>query len=168
MSEVLLSAKGLHKTYTLGQRSLEVLRRAAAAGAAATKSGLMLGAGERAEEIAQTVDDLQRAHCQILTLGQYLSPSDQHLPVDRFVEPEEFVRWRQYALDRGFRHVEAGPLVRSSYHAALQVNTDPDAVPSTPAADERLAAAPLPPADAPHQARQRPDASSHQREQPNP
>jgi lipoic acid synthetase len=82
----------------------------------------MLGAGEREEEIAQTIDDLAAVGCAILTLGQYLSPSAQHVPVDRFVEPDEFDHWYDYAMRRGFRHVESGPLVRSSYHAEKQVD----------------------------------------------
>ena len=72
---------------------------------------------------------------RILTLGQYLSPSAKHVPVDRYVPPDEFEHWRAYAMDRGFRHVESGPLVRSSYHAEKQVdeaNRHTDGVPSEP------------------------------------
>jgi len=101
-------------------RSLELLDRARRLGEAPTKSGMMLGAGEREEEIARTIADLAGVGCQILTLGQYLSPSRDHVPVDRFVHPEEFARWRTYALAQGLAHVESGPLVRSSYHAELQ------------------------------------------------
>lgn len=82
-----------------------------------TKSGLMLGLGERAEEIQETLLDLLYVGCSILTLGQYLQPSKNHLPVERFVPPEEFDRWRERALRMGFVEVASGPLVRSSYHA---------------------------------------------------
>lgn len=102
------------------ERSLELLARAAELGEAPTKSGMMLGAGEEEEEIAQTIADLGAVGCRILTLGQYLSPSRDHVPVDRFVHPDEFARWRTFALDQGVVHVESGPLVRSSYHAELQ------------------------------------------------
>ena len=103
-------------------RSLELLRRAHEMGPAPTKSGIMLGAGETRDEIAQTIRDLAAAECAILTLGQYLSPSPNHVPVDRFVDPDEFAAWRHFALELGFRHVESGPLVRSSYHAADQLD----------------------------------------------
>jgi lipoyl synthase len=101
-------------------RSLELLHRAGRPGTALTKSGLMLGAGEQPEEVVATIDDLRRSGCQILTLGQYLSPSAAHAPVARFVPPDEFERWREHAAARGFTHVEAGPLVRSSYRAQRQ------------------------------------------------
>ena len=103
-------------------RSLELLRRAHEMGPAPTKSGMMLGAGETRDEIAQSIRDLAAAECAILTLGQYLSPSPNHVPVERFVDPEEFAAWRHSALELGFRHVESGPLVRSSYHAADQLD----------------------------------------------
>ena len=82
-----------------------------------TKSGLMLGLGESSEEIAQTLQDLLQAHCRILTLGQYLQPSKNHLAVERFIPPEEFEAWREKALKMGFVEVASGPFVRSSYHA---------------------------------------------------
>ena len=82
-----------------------------------TKSGLMLGLGERPEEIRQVLKDLVDAGCSILTMGQYLQPSGQHLPVERFIPPEEFEEWRKKALEIGFREVVSGPFVRSSYHA---------------------------------------------------
>ena len=103
-------------------RSLELLRRAHELGSAPTKSGMMLGAGETCDEIAQSIRDLADVGCAILTLGQYLSPSAQHVAVERFVHPDEFSEWRDFALDLGFHHVESGPLVRSSYHAESQVN----------------------------------------------
>lgn len=82
-----------------------------------TKSGLMLGLGETDDEVLQTLQDLRAHRCDILTLGQYLRPSAAHLPVERYVPPEEFERWRVRALALGFREVAAGPLVRSSYRA---------------------------------------------------
>ncbi len=99
-------------------RSLEVLRRTAAiAPGVAVKSGLMLGLGERAEEIESTLHDLFDAGCRFLTLGQYLQPKRECLPVVRYVPPAEFDRWREAALEIGFAQVASGPLVRSSYHA---------------------------------------------------
>lgn len=82
-----------------------------------TKSGLMLGMGEREEEVLQVFDDLRRVDCGWLSLGQYLAPSRAHFPVQEFIEPERFEELRREALDRGFGHVESGPYVRSSYHA---------------------------------------------------
>ena len=82
-----------------------------------TKSGLMLGLGETPEEVHQTLLDLLHVGCSILTLGQYLQPSREHLPVERFIPPEEFDRWRERALRMGFLEVASGPFVRSSYHA---------------------------------------------------
>jgi lipoic acid synthetase len=99
-------------------RSLGVLRRAAELRPdIPTKSGLILGMGERKEEIDAALRDLRAAGVTLLTLGQYLRPSEQHLPVDRWVEPAEFDAWRGRALGLGFREVASGPLVRSSYHA---------------------------------------------------
>jgi len=82
-----------------------------------TKSGIMLGLGEKEDELRQTWDDLQKAGCDILTMGQYLQPSSNHLSVDRFVPPEEFEQLRDQALSRGFAGVASGPFVRSSYEA---------------------------------------------------
>ena len=82
-----------------------------------TKSGLMLGLGESPEELRQALFDLLEVECRILTLGQYLQPSRDHLAVERFVPPEEFVEWREVALAMGFREVASGPFVRSSYRA---------------------------------------------------
>lgn len=102
-------------------RSLELLDRARQMSPAPTKSGMMLGAGETKREITESIQDLADVGCAILTLGQYLSPSAHHVPVARFVHPDEFAEWKHFALGLGFRHVESGPLVRSSYHAASQV-----------------------------------------------
>jgi lipoic acid synthetase len=99
-------------------RSLAVLRSAERGRPdLITKTGMMLGLGERGEELRAVFADLQATGCDILTLGQYLQPSKRHLPVQRYVHPEEFAQLRLEALGFGFRHVEAGPLVRSSYHA---------------------------------------------------
>jgi lipoic acid synthetase len=87
-----------------------------------TKTGVMLGLGEERGEVIRMLNDLRGAHCDILTLGQYLRPSEDHLPVVRYVPPAEFAELKRDALALGFRHVEAGPLVRSSYHAWEHVN----------------------------------------------
>lgn len=101
-------------------RSLTVLRKARemVGGKVATKSGLMLGLGERRDEVLRAMDDLRAHGVTVLTLGQYLRPSVKHLPVIEYIEPAEFDALREEALARGFRHVASGPLVRSSYHAA--------------------------------------------------
>jgi lipoic acid synthetase len=101
-------------------RSLELLFRAKQKGFL-TKSGLMLGLGETMKEVIDTMSDLRGVECDILTLGQYLQPTAAHLPVERYVHPEEFVELKGQGLAMGFRYVESGPLVRSSYHAAEQV-----------------------------------------------
>ena len=98
------------------ERSLHVLERSARKGLA-TKSGLMLGLGERKDEVEQALRDLRAHGVEMLTLGQYLRPDDDHLPVDRYATPEEFEDLGVYARSLGFLHVESGPLVRSSYHA---------------------------------------------------
>lgn len=97
-------------------RSLEVLKRLKDAGLK-TKSGIMLGLGEKEEEIIESMDDLRSVGVDILTLGQYLQPTMQHLPVVEFIRPEKFAEYKVIALKKGFRFVESGPLVRSSYHA---------------------------------------------------
>lgn len=97
-------------------RSLEVLRRLRQAGIK-TKSGVMLGLGESFEEVVETMDDLRSVDCQILTLGQYLQPTPKHLPVVEFIHPDTFAELKKIGLKKGFRYVESGPLVRSSYHA---------------------------------------------------
>jgi lipoic acid synthetase len=86
-----------------------------------TKSGIMLGLGETLDEVKEAMGDLRRWGVDILTIGQYLQPSRQHLPIARYVTPEEFAELKAYGLEIGFRWVESGPLVRSSYHAAEQV-----------------------------------------------
>ncbi len=100
-------------------RSLEVLRIARRTGPArlVTKSSIMLGLGEEDDGLDLAFRDLRSAGVDLLTLGQYLRPSTQHLPVARYVPPDDFTRWKEHALAVGFSGVEAGPLVRSSYHA---------------------------------------------------
>ena len=99
------------------ERSLAVLAQFKAAGLV-TKTGIMVGIGERDDEVLQLMDDVQAAsHADILTVGQYLQPTRNHLPVDRWVHPDQFAMFKRQALDRGFRVCESGPLVRSSYHA---------------------------------------------------
>lgn len=103
------------------RRSLELLRRAGSFGIpVTTKSGLMLGLGERREEISEVLRDLRDADVDIVTLGQYLQPTPSHLPVAHFYTPEDFDEFRGRALELGFRHAASGPLVRSSYHAEEQ------------------------------------------------
>jgi lipoyl synthase len=103
-------------------QSLELLRRAKAlAPNAVTKSGLMVGLGESREELLQTFRDLRARDVDVLTVGQYLRPTMRHLPIERYVPPEEFAALKVAAQAIGFGHVEAGPLVRSSYHAHEQV-----------------------------------------------
>jgi lipoic acid synthetase len=99
------------------ERSLEVLLRLKEGGIERTKSGLMLGLGETEEELFSAMDDLRKSKVDILTLGQYLQPTRNHLPVARYVSPEEFAHYKDVALSKGFRYVESGPMVRSSYHA---------------------------------------------------
>ena len=102
------------------RRSLHLLKRVRElAPDIPTKSGLMLGLGEFPEELRLVFKDLVEAGCRILTLGQYLQPSADHLPVVRFVPPEEFTLWRELALEMGFREVVSGPFVRSSYGAGM-------------------------------------------------
>lgn len=85
-----------------------------------TKSNLILGLGETRRELLETLQDLREAEVDIMTLGQYLSPSDGHLAVERWVSPEEFADWKRIGEDMGFAWVESGPLVRSSFHAGEQ------------------------------------------------
>jgi lipoic acid synthetase len=114
------------------RRSLELLRDSLAlAPSIPTKSGLMLGLGETADELRQTLLDLRATGCRILTLGQYLQPSPEHLPVEAYVSPADFESWRQAALHMGFSEVASAPFVRSSYHAqesfrALRTETSED------------------------------------------
>jgi len=112
----------LYRQVRLGaryERSLDVLAYAkSVAPGTPTKSGLMLGLGETAGEVLDVMRDLRAHHVEILTLGQYLRPSPKHLPIIRYVAPEEFAEFRTAGYEMGFAHVESGPLVRSSYHAS--------------------------------------------------
>jgi len=99
------------------KRSLLVLKTLKENGVKRTKSGLMLGLGETYNEVINSMKDLRNMNVDILTLGQYLQPTTKHIPVNRFVSPEEFKKLKQEGLDMGFKYVESGPLVRSSYHA---------------------------------------------------
>jgi lipoic acid synthetase len=101
-------------------RSLEVLKRLSDEGVV-TKSGIMLGLGESEEEILETMDDLVTVGVQIMTLGQYLQPTKEHLPVAEFITPEKFAHYKSIGLAKGLRYVESGPLVRSSYHAEKHI-----------------------------------------------
>lgn len=103
-------------------RTLELLERAKALRPdVQTKSSIMVGVGETMEEVFETMDDLRAVGVDILTIGQYLQPTEKHLVVEKFYTPTEFLRMRGEGLKRGFRHVESGPMVRSSYHAKDQV-----------------------------------------------
>jgi lipoic acid synthetase len=98
-------------------RSLEVLEYIKDSGQPRTKSGIMLGLGEREEEVIETLHDLKNAKVDIVTIGQYLQPSKKHLPVHEFIPPEQFEKYKRIGLELGFRYVESGALVRSSYRA---------------------------------------------------
>ncbi len=102
------------------ERSLELLRRSKEAGLL-TKSGIMVGLGEEWDEVLECIRSIRDAGTDILTVGQYLRPSLQHLPLVRYYTPQEFEELRAFALSLGYGHVESGPLVRSSYHADEQV-----------------------------------------------
>lgn len=104
------------------QRSLDVLSLCfELAPQIDTKSGIMLGMGEKESEVVQVIEDLRNVNCKYLSIGQYLSPSKKHYPVQEYVQPEVFIRLREQALVAGFTHVESGPYVRSSYHAGHYV-----------------------------------------------
>ncbi len=102
------------------QQSLDVLKNSKDMGLT-TKSGFMVGLGEEVDEIYEIMRDLRAHEVDIVTIGQYLQPTPKHLPIERYVHPEEFARFKEYGLSLGFKHVESGPLVRSSYHAEEQV-----------------------------------------------
>ena len=104
------------------ERSMEVSNYLKNAGARRTKSGIMLGLGETEEEVYETLRDLRTNQVDVVTIGQYLQPSKKHLPVKDFISPEQFKKYEEYGLELGFRHVESGPLVRSSYKAHKHVN----------------------------------------------
>lgn len=106
-----------HATY---DTSLSVIRRVAESGIR-SKSGIMLGLGEHPEEIFQTMDDLLAAGCEVMTIGQYLQPSEKHYQVKDYIHPDVFEQYRLEGIKRGFRHMESAPMVRSSYHAEKHI-----------------------------------------------
>jgi lipoic acid synthetase len=101
-------------------RSMDVIKTLKQGGMR-TKSGIMLGLGEKKEEVIQTLQDLASAGCDVVTIGQYLQPTKKHLPVQRFVHPNEFAEYREIGYNLGIDYVESGPLVRSSYHSEKHV-----------------------------------------------
>ncbi|NND16770.1 MAG: lipoyl synthase, partial [Eudoraea sp.] len=103
-------------------RSLKVLRYLKENGAKRTKSGIMLGLGEKESEVLETLEDLRKNKVEVVTLGQYLQPSKKHLPVREFILPDTFDKYREIGLNMGFRHVESGALVRSSYKAHKHID----------------------------------------------
>ncbi len=100
--------------------SLDVIRQVSIS-KIVSKSGIMLGLGETSEEILETMDDLLEVGCQVFTIGQYMQPTRDHMPVDEWITPEQFEEYRKIGLAKGFRHVESHPLVRSSYHAEKHI-----------------------------------------------
>ena len=111
------------------QQSLTLLKRAAARrnrdqSEMLTKSGIMVGLGETFDEVVELMKDLRSVSCDIMTIGQYLQPHARRLPVERYVTPEDFDRWRGIGMSMGFKHVQASPLTRSSYHAREQADGD--------------------------------------------
>jgi lipoic acid synthetase len=105
--------------------SLAVIQQISESGIV-SKSGIMLGLGEKPEEILETMDDLLKAGCQVMTIGQYLAPSREHLPVSEWITPEVYQNYEKIGLEKGFRFVESRPLVRSSYHAEKHVTSRND------------------------------------------
>ncbi|MFW6226865.1 MAG: lipoyl synthase [Bacteroidota bacterium] len=103
------------------KRSLGVIRTISDAGIVA-KSGIMVGIGEKESEIYQTMDDLLKAGCKVFTIGQYLQPADENIPVERYLTPAEFEKFHKMGMEKGFAFVESSPLVRSSYHAEKHIN----------------------------------------------
>ena len=113
------------RPYANYQQTLNLLRTSKQLDAQMlTKSGLMVGLGETVTELLETMEDLRNTECDILTVGQYLSPSRRHLPIQRYYTPEEFEEIKEAGTEMGFRHVESGPLVRSSYHAGEQARLE--------------------------------------------
>lgn len=116
--ETVRRLQGLVRPQASYERSIKVLRTAAELGGEIPiKSGLMVGLGESAEEVGEALGDLAEAGCSIVTIGQYLQPSPQHLPVERYVSPDEFAQYERWGRARGIAEVVSGPFVRSSYHA---------------------------------------------------
>jgi lipoic acid synthetase len=101
---------------------MQVLKYLKSSGQRRTKSGIMLGLGEAREEVVQTLHDLRENEVDVVTIGQYLQPTKKHLPVQRYINPEEFEEYKNIGLELGFRHVESSALVRSSYKAQKHIN----------------------------------------------
>ncbi|HJZ80137.1 MAG TPA: lipoyl synthase [Pyrinomonadaceae bacterium] len=123
------------------RQSLTLLRRAAARrdrdhSAMLTKSGIMVGLGEEFDEVVELMKDLRSVSCDIMTIGQYLQPHARRLPVERYVTPQEFDRWREIGMSLGFKHVQSSPLTRSSYHAREQADREPQE--ASPAVSSRI------------------------------
>jgi lipoic acid synthetase len=114
------------QTLTLLERA--ALRRDEEKRGMLTKSGIMVGLGEEFDEVVELMKDLRAVSCDIMTIGQYLQPYERRLPVERYVTPEEFARWREVGMEMGFRHVESSPLTRSSYHARQQTEAPPQEI----------------------------------------
>ncbi len=104
------------------ERSLEVLRYLKSQGQRRTKTGIMLGLGETEKEVYQTIEDVRKMEVDVITIGQYLQPTQKHLSVKAFISPEQFEKYGEFAKSLGFLHVESSPLVRSSYHAEKHIN----------------------------------------------
>jgi lipoic acid synthetase len=109
------------RTFATYDMSLDVIRHIAQSGIR-SKSGIMLGLGEREDEIIQTMDDLREAGCEVMTIGQYLQPTKSHYPLQAYITPEKFAEYGEIGRGKGFRHVESAPMVRSSYHAEKHVH----------------------------------------------
>jgi lipoic acid synthetase len=109
------------RTKATYKTSLAVLKHIASCGVIA-KSGIMLGLGEAEKEILQTMDDLLSVGCSVITIGQYLQPSLRNIPVREYIHPDKFEEYRRIALEKGFRHAESSPFVRSSYHAEKHIH----------------------------------------------
>ncbi|MDE5652765.1 MAG: lipoyl synthase, partial [Muribaculaceae bacterium] len=101
--------------------SLKVIEHIAASGIR-SKSGIMLGLGETEEEVIETMDDLRRVGCEVMTIGQYLQPTKNHYPLQAYITPEKFAEYARIGKEKGFRHIESAPMVRSSYHAERHVH----------------------------------------------
>ncbi len=108
------------RTYATYDNSLDVIRHISEAGIR-SKSGIMLGLGETRDEILETMDDLLKVGCEVMTIGQYLQPTKNHYPVQEYVHPDVFAEYGEIGKEKGFRHIESGPMVRSSYHAERHV-----------------------------------------------
>ena len=143
------------------RRSLAVLKRAKEEGVRVTKTSIMLGLGEKEEDLMDALRELRKANVDVVTFGQYMRPTKRHMKVERYIEPAEFERWKQVAEDMGFLYVASGPLVRSSYKVCTCIfATPPD---TTAHARFRLASTSLRTSSAARAQRRRPRSCSAQR-----